>query len=90
MAEQSRGGEAPRRTAGRSRIPQISGRPLQNAAPRLLRDIGITLGGVIALLAPLALWVAWSPAVFSVILLIGCAAIGIVFLLVWLSKDEYI
>lgn len=83
--------ERPRAVPGKSRIPRISpGSAARAGTPRVLREIAISGLGLIALLTPLALWVSWSPMMFTVILLTGGLAIGAIFLLVWLSKDEYL
>lgn len=82
----------PRAVPGRSRIPRIipSAGGTRAGTPRLLREIAISVLGLIALLTPLALWVSWSTTMFSVILLIGGLAIGAIFLLVWFSEDEFL
>ena len=54
----------------------------------MLRNIAITVCGLIALFAPLFLWMAWDRAVFWLILAVGCGAVAAVFLLVRLSPDE--
>lgn len=55
---------------------------------RTLRNTLITICGLIALLTPLFLWMAWSTDVFYVILGIGCAAIAAVYLLVSTGRRE--
>jgi hypothetical protein len=54
----------------------------------VLRDIAITLCGLIALFAPLFLWLAWNKAVFWVVLAVGCGAVVAIFVLVRLSPDQ--
>ena len=54
----------------------------------MLRDIAITLCGLIALFAPLFLWLAWNKAVFWVVLAVGCGAVVAIFVLVRLSPDQ--
>jgi hypothetical protein len=48
----------------------------------VLRNLAITVCGLIALFAPLFLWIAWDKAVFWVVLAVGCGAVVAVFLLV--------
>ena len=55
----------------------------------MLRNIAITVCGLIALFAPLFLWMAWDRGVFWVVLAIGCGAVAAVFLLVrWAPEDK--
>lgn len=50
----------------------------------------ITACGLVALVTPLFLWVAWSPWLFWLALATGCAALLIVYVLIWSSPDEYL
>ena len=54
----------------------------------VVRDIAITILGLIALFAPLLLWTAWSRTMFWLILALGCGAVIAIFVLVRLSRDE--
>jgi hypothetical protein len=55
-----------------------------------LHSILITACGLLALLTPLFLWVAWSQWAFWLIIAGGCAALLIIYVLIWTSPDEYI
>jgi hypothetical protein len=48
----------------------------------VLRNIAITVCGLIALVSPLLLWTAWSRPMFWLIIGVGCAAILAIFLLI--------
>ena len=54
----------------------------------MLRNVAITVCGLIALSAPLFLWLAWDKAMFWVVLAVGCGAVVAVFLLVRLSPED--
>ena len=54
----------------------------------MLRNVAITVCGLVALFAPLFLWMAWGRAVFWVVLAVGCGAVVAVFLLVRLSPED--
>lgn len=54
----------------------------------MLRNIAITVCGLIALFAPLFLWMAWNKPVFWVVLAVGCGAVVVVFLLVRLAPED--
>jgi hypothetical protein len=54
----------------------------------VLRDAAIIVLGLIALLTPLLLWLAWSRTMFWLILAVGCGAVIAIFLLVRFSRDE--
>jgi hypothetical protein len=54
----------------------------------VLRDVAITVLGLIALLTPLLLWLAWSRTMFWLILAVGCGTVIAIFLLVRFSRDE--
>jgi Zn-dependent protease len=54
----------------------------------VLRNIAITVCGLIALSAPLFLWLAWDKAMFWAVLAVGCGAVVAVFLLVRLSPED--
>jgi hypothetical protein len=54
----------------------------------VLRNIAITGFGLIALVAPLFLWLAWNKAVFWVVLAGACGAVVAIFLLIRLSPEE--
>jgi hypothetical protein len=54
----------------------------------VLRNIAITGCGLIALVAPLFLWLAWNKAVFWVVLAVACGAVAAIFLLIRLSPEE--
>jgi hypothetical protein len=55
---------------------------------RVLRDIAITMLGLIALFTPLLLWTAWSQAMFWLILAVGSGAVVAIFLLIRLFPDR--
>jgi hypothetical protein len=54
----------------------------------VVRDIAITILGLIALFSPLLLWTAWSRTMFWLVLALGCGAVIAIFVLVRLSRDE--
>ena len=54
----------------------------------MLRDVAITVFGLIALFTPLLLWTAWSRTMFWLILAVGCGAVIAIFLLVRFSHDR--
>ena len=54
----------------------------------MLRNIVVMGFGLIALVAPLFLWLAWNKAVFWVVLAVACGAVLAIFLLVRLSPEE--
>jgi hypothetical protein len=54
----------------------------------LVRGALITVCGLIALGTPLLLWLAWSKAMFWLVLALGCAALLIIYALIWSSPDE--
>ncbi|HEX6115256.1 MAG TPA: hypothetical protein VFZ10_23380 [Geminicoccaceae bacterium] len=54
----------------------------------MLRNIAITVCGLIALFSPLFLWIAWDQAVFWIVLAVGCGAVVAAFLLVRMSPEE--
>lgn len=56
----------------------------------MLRSILITACGLVALFTPLFLWVAWSQWAFWLIIATGCAALLIIYVLIWSSPDEYL
>ena len=53
-----------------------------------MRGILITACGLVALFTPLVLWVAWSQWAFWLIIAAGCAALLILYVLIWTSPDE--
>ncbi len=53
-----------------------------------LRDTGIMICGLLALVTPVLLWTAWSKPVFWAVLVLGCGAILALTLLVWRSRDD--
>ena len=54
----------------------------------MLRQIAITVLGLIALFTPLLLWTAWSTGMFWLIVAVGCGAVVAIFLLIQLSPDR--
>jgi hypothetical protein len=54
----------------------------------VLRPVAITVCGLIALFAPLFLWMAWNTAVFWLVLAAGCGAVVAVLLLIRLSPED--
>jgi hypothetical protein len=54
-----------------------------------VRSALITVCGLVALFTPLALWVAWSPWMFWLIIACGCAALITIYLLLAYSRDEF-
>jgi hypothetical protein len=54
----------------------------------VLRDAAIIVLGLIALLTPLLLWLAWSKTMFWLVLAVGCGAVIAIFLVVRFSRDE--
>jgi hypothetical protein len=53
-----------------------------------LREALITISGLVALISPVGLWTAWSPAVFLSVLASGCAAILVACLLILAAPDD--
>jgi hypothetical protein len=66
----------------------VSWRSNRKGVPGVLRNLAITVCGLIALFAPLFLWIAWDKAVFWVVLAVGCGAVVAVFLLVRLAPED--
>jgi hypothetical protein len=64
------------------------GLPSHEGVLGVLRNTAITICGLIALFAPLFLWLAWDKAVFWAVLAVGCGAVVAVFLLVRLSPED--
>jgi hypothetical protein len=56
---------------------------------RMIRDILVTICGLMALLTPLLLWVAWSKALFWLIMAGGCTALLVIYVLIWTAPDEH-
>jgi hypothetical protein len=54
----------------------------------LVRDILVTLCGLMVLLVPLLLWVAWSKWLFWLIMAGGCTALLVIYVLIWTAPDE--
>jgi hypothetical protein len=54
----------------------------------MLRNFAITVCGLLALFAPLFLWMAWDRVVFWIVLAGGCGAVAVVFLLVRLGPED--
>jgi hypothetical protein len=54
----------------------------------VLRNVAITVCGLIALFAPLFLWLAWNTAIFWLVLGVGCGAVVAVYLLVRLAPQD--
>jgi hypothetical protein len=54
----------------------------------VVRGALITVCGLVALLTPLLLWVAWSPQTFWLVTASGCAALLIIYVIIWTSPDE--
>jgi hypothetical protein len=48
----------------------------------VIRDLAITVCGLIALMSPLVLWTAWSRPMFWLVIVIGCGAILALVLLI--------
>jgi hypothetical protein len=53
----------------------------------MLRDVLMTIGGLVALLTPLLLWIAWSQWLFWLVIATGCAAMVIIYFVIWISPD---
>jgi hypothetical protein len=54
----------------------------------VLRNLAITVCALLALFAPLFLWMAWDRGIFWIVLATGCAAVVAVFLLVRHAPEE--
>jgi hypothetical protein len=54
----------------------------------LVRGVLITVCGLFALFTPLLLWLAWSKAMFWLVMAGGCTALLIIYVLIWSSPDE--
>ncbi|MGH6903956.1 MAG: hypothetical protein ACREIR_14575 [Geminicoccaceae bacterium] len=56
----------------------------------MIRNIAVTVLGLVALMTPLLLWVAWSRPLFWLIILVGCAAILALLLLIrWWPHERF-
>jgi hypothetical protein len=53
-----------------------------------LREVVITICGLIALISPVVLWTAWSKEVFYAVIVVGCGAILVIYLLIMWSPEE--
>ena len=53
----------------------------------MLRSALITVSGLVALLTPLFLWIAWSQWLFWLVIATGCAAMLIICFVIWLLPD---
>jgi hypothetical protein len=53
-----------------------------------VRSILITACGLVALFTPLFLWVAWSQWAFWLIIACGCAALLVIYVLIWTAPDK--
>jgi hypothetical protein len=53
-----------------------------------VRGVLITVCGLFALFTPLLLWLAWSQWTFWLIMALGCAALLVIYALIWSSPDE--
>jgi peptidoglycan/LPS O-acetylase OafA/YrhL len=56
--------------------------------PRWLHEGLITICGLVALISPVVLWTAWSTTMFRAVLVVGLAAILMIYLLVELTPDD--
>jgi hypothetical protein len=54
-----------------------------------VRGVLITLCGLFALFTPLLLWLAWSQWTFWLTIAGGCAALLIIYVIIWTSPDEH-
>jgi len=59
------------------------------AGTAAVRSALITACGLVALFTPLALWVAWSPWMYWLVIACGCAALVIIYLVLEHSRDEF-
>jgi hypothetical protein len=59
------------------------------ALPQRLRHNCISVCGMVVLFTPLLLWIAWSKAVFYMVLASGGCAVIIIWLLVRFAPDEH-
>ena len=56
----------------------------------MIWNIAVTVCGLVALMTPLLLWVAWSRPVFWLIILVACAAILALLLLIrWWPHERF-
>ncbi len=56
----------------------------------LLHEALVAICGLVALISPVVLWSAWSPAVFMAVLASGCAAILVAYLLILSAPDDFL
>ena len=56
--------------------------------PPSVSRAGMTCCGVVLMIVPLALWVAWSKAVLFAVLLICVAAVALFLVFVWLAPGD--
>jgi len=54
-----------------------------------LREVALTVLGLIATITPLALWVAWSEPVFVFVLGSGIASVTVIWVLAGFEKDDH-
>lgn len=77
--------------SARALLAQLAHALLARAFARLpLRLVNriIACCALIALIAPLLLWIAWSKTGFFIIIASAAVAVGIIWLLVWLYPDD--
>ena len=55
---------------------------------RWLHEGLITICGLVALISPVVLWTAWSITMFKATLVVGLAAILIIYLLIEVAPDD--
>ena len=55
----------------------------------LVRGALITVCGLAALFTPLLLWFAWSKGTFWLVMAGGCAALLVIYVIIWTSPDEH-
>ena len=69
-------------------IPLAALRLWVGKLPPALVGILLTVCGLVLIVSPLALWIAWSPAVFNIVLGITGVALLAAITLVTLGRDE--
>jgi hypothetical protein len=59
-------------------------------AAMLVYEALVAIFALVALIAPVVLWSAWSPPVFMAILAAGCAAVLLAYLLILSAPDDFL
>ena len=61
---------------------------MRDRAPESVSRVGITVCGLVLMVTPLALWVAWSKTVLLTVLVICLVAVALLLVFVWLAPGD--